>query len=377
MIRIKRELQDQILKRLKPNKVVVLTGARRVGKTFLLKEIISELKNDHLFLNGEDFNSHLLLERRSAENYRNLLGAKKILIIDEAQKIPGIGSILKLMVDEIKGIRIIVTGSSAFEMSNLTGEPLLGRKYSYTLHPLSVREQTQAETPLVRPDRLEHRLIYGNYPELLHIKDNRSKQEYLNEIINSYLFRDILSFENIRNSSKVFNLLRLIAFQTGGQVSYQELGNQLGMSKNTIEKYLDLLSKVFVLFKIEGFSKNLRKEITKSSKWYFFDNGIRNAIIANFNMSDLRSDSGQLWENFLASERLKYQQYKGVMVNNFFWRTYDRQEIDWIEEGGGKLKGFEFRNKEKGEKPPAAWIKTYPSASFEIISREKYFEWLS
>jgi len=377
MIRIKRELQDRIIKKLRPNKVVVITGARRVGKTFLLKEIISELKNEHLFLNGEDINTHLLLEKRSAEIYRNIIGSKKILVIDEAQKIPEIGSILKLIVDEIEGIRIIVTGSSAFDMTNKTGEPLVGRKHSFVLHPLSVREQAQAETPLIRSDRLEHHLLYGNYPELLHIDDNLSKQEYLNDIISSYLLRDILSFENIRNSSKVFNLLRLVAFQIGGQVSFNELGKQLGISKNTVEKYLDLLSKIFVVFKIEGFSKNLRKEITKSSKWYFYDNGIRNAVIANFNISDLRNDSGQLWENFLASERLKYQQFKGSTVNNFFWRTYDRQEIDWIEESGGKLNGYEFKNKNRSEKASAAWTRAYPAAGFEVIDRNSYYEWLS
>ena len=377
MIRIKRELQDKIIKKLQPNKVIVITGARRVGKTFLLKEIISGLASDHLFLNGEDINTHLLLEKRSAENYRYIIGSKKIVIIDEAQKIPEIGSILKLIVDEIEGIGIIITGSSAFDMTNLTGEPLVGRKHSFVLHPLSVKEQAQVETPLIQSDRLEHRLIYGNYPELLHIDDNLSKQEYLNDIISSYLLRDILSFENIRNSSKIFNLLRLISFQIGSQVSFHELGKQLGISKNTVEKYLDLLSKVFIIFKIEGFSKNLRKEITKSSKWYFYDNGIRNAVIANYNMPELRDDSGRLWENFLASERIKYQQYKGSAVNNFFWRTYDRQEIDWIEESGGKLNGFEFKNKDKGEKAPAAWTKAYPSASFEVIDRDKYFEWLS
>jgi predicted AAA+ superfamily ATPase len=243
MITIKRELQKLIMKKFRPNKVIVVTGARRVGKTFLLKEMITELKKDYIFLNGEDINTHLLLEKRSAENYRNFLGSKKILIIDEAQKIPEIGSILKLMVDEIKGIQIIVTGSAAFDLSNSTGEPLVGRMHSIILYPLSVREQAQAEKLLIRPDRMEHRLIYGNYPELLHIRDNKSKQEYLNEIISSYLFRDILSFENIRNSSKVFNLLRLIAFQTGSQVSFHELGQQLGISKNTVERYLDLLSK--------------------------------------------------------------------------------------------------------------------------------------
>ncbi len=376
MIKLKRELQDQILKKLQPNKVVVITGARRVGKTFLLKDIISKLEKDFLFLNGEDINTHLLLKKRSVENYRNVLGRKKILIIDEAQKIPEIGSILKLIVDEIDGIMVVVTGSSAFDIMNLTGEPLTGRKHSFILHPLSVREYAMEETALIRPDRLMQRLIYGNYPELLHIEENKSKQEYLNEIVSSYMLRDILSFENIRNSEKVINLLRLVAFQTGGLVSLLELGRQIGISKNTVEKYLDLLSKVFVLFKIEGFSRNLRKEITKSSKWYFYDNGIRNALIANFNMPDLRSDTGQLWENFLASERLKHQQYKRLKINNFFWRTYDHQEIDWIEEESGNLHGFEFKMKNRREIIPAAWKKAYPSASYRIISPENYFEWL-
>jgi hypothetical protein len=376
MIKLKRELQDQILKKLQPNKVVVITGARRVGKTFLLKDIISKLEKDFLFLNGEDINTHLLLKKRSVENYRNVLGRKKILIIDEAQKIPEIGSILKLIVDEIDGIMVVVTGSSAFDIMNLTGEPLTGRKHSFILHPLSVREYAMEETALIRPDRLMQRLIYGNYPELLHIEENKSKQEYLNEIVSSYMLRDILSFENIRNSEKVINLLRLVAFQTGGLVSLLELGRQIGISKNTVEKYLDLLSKVFVLFKIEGFSRNLRKEITKSSKWYFYDNGIRNAVIANFNMPDLRSDTGQLWENFLASERLKHQQYKRLKINNFFWRTYDHQEIDWIEEESGNLHGFEFKMKNRREIIPAAWKKAYPSASYRIISPENYFEWL-
>lgn len=377
MIRIKRELQDQILKKLQPNKVVVLTGARRVGKTFLLKDIISILDKDFLLLNGEDINTHLLLKKRSVENYSNILGGKRILLIDEAQKIPEIGSILKLIVDGIDGVRIIVTGSSAFDLLNLAGEPLTGRKHTFILHPLSVREYAVQETALIRPDRLMQRLLYGNYPELLHIEDTKSKQEYLNEIVSSYLLRDILSFENIRNSEKVINLLRLVAFQISGLVSLHEIGRQIGISKNTVEKYLDLLSKVFVLFKIEGFSRNLRKEITKSSKWYFYDNGIRNAVINNFNMPDLRNDSGQLWENFLASERLKHQQYKRLKVNNFFWRTYDHQEIDWIEEENGNLHGFEFKMKYRREIAPGAWKKAYPSASYMVISPENYFEWLS
>ena len=377
MIEIKRELKEQILKKLQPNKVVVITGARRVGKTFLLKEIISGQESDYLLLNGEDMNTHLLLEKHSVENYKNILGKNKILIIDEAQKIPEIGSILKLIVDEIKGIRIVVTGSSAFDINNLTGEPLAGRKHTFILHPLSVREHSQAEDQLSRPDRLNQKLIYGNYPELLHIDDPVSRQEYLNEIISSYLLRDILSFENVRNSAKIFNLLRLIAFQTGNLVSYNELGKQLGISKNTVEKYLDLLTKVFILFKIEGYSRNLRKEITKNCKWYFYDNGVRNAVISNFNTPELRNDNGQLWENFLASERLKHQQFNRIKSNNFFWRTYDRQEIDWIEEHGGKLDGYEFKIKSRRGQAPAAWRKAYPDAGYEEITRDNYFQWLT
>lgn len=376
MITVKRELKDQILKKLLPNKVVIISGARRVGKTFLVKEIISGLDSDYLLLNGEDMNTHILFEKRSIENYRNILGRKKTLIIDEAQRIPGIGLILKLITDEIKGIRILATGSSTFEISNMTGEPLTGRKHTFILHPLSIREHSQTENQLTRSDRLNQRLIYGNYPELLHIDEPVSRQEYLNEIISSYMLRDILSFENVRNSAKIFNLLRLIAFQTGNLVSYNELGKQLGISKNTAEKYLDLLSKVFVLFKIEGYSGNLRKEITKNCKWYFYDNGIRNAVIANFNPHELRNDTGQLWENFLASERLKYLQYKRIRSNNFFWRTYDRQEIDWIEEHGGILNGYEFKIKSKRDRPPAAWIKAYPNAGYEEITKENYYQWL-
>jgi predicted AAA+ superfamily ATPase len=374
---IRREIATLVKEKISPNKVIIITGARRVGKTFLLKDIIKDIGEPHLFLNGEDINTHVILTKRSVENYIQLMGSKKILIIDEAQMIPEIGNILKLIVDELHGIRVIVTGSSAFDLRNMTGEPLTGRKYTFNLFPLSEREFSQVDTPLESIDRLKQRLIFGNYPELLHIPDVSGKIDYLNEIISSYLLRDILVFENIKHSGKIFNLLRLIAFQTGSEVSYQELGAQLSMSKNTVEKYLDLLSKVFILYKVEGFSRNLRKEITKNAKWYFFDNGIRNAIIANFNNTELRNDTGQLWENYIISERLKYQQYKRKQANNFFWRTYDQQEIDWIEERDGVLSGFEFKWADLKAKAPETWRKTYPDAGFKVISTENYLDWLS
>jgi len=374
---IKREILDPVLKKIKPNKVLIISGARRTGKTFLLKEIIKNIKEPYLLLNGEDFNTGMLLSKRSVENYRQLMGSKKLLFIDEAQKIPEIGSILKLMVDELPGIRIIATGSSAFDLGNLTGEPLTGRKYTFNLFPLSEREFNHTENPVDRPDLLKQRLVFGCYPELINFWDVSEKKDYLNELVSSYLLRDILAYENIRHSGKIFNLLRLLAFQIGNEVSYNEIGTNLSMSKNTVEKYLDLLSKVFILFKVEGFSRNLRKEVTKSPKWYFYDNGIRNAIVASFNAIDIRNDTGQLWENYMISERIKYQHYKQYRANNYFWRTYDQQEIDWIEEREGEINGFEFKWSETQVKVPAAWRNTYPNAGFTVINRENYSEWLT
>ncbi len=377
MIFLRRELASFIRKRLKPGKVVIINGARRTGKTFLLRELLKNVRDPYLLLNGEDITTHAILENRTVENYTQIFGSKKIVAIDEAQRIPEIGFILKLIIDELPEICIIATGSSAFDLMNLTGEPLTGRKYTFTLFPFSEKEYSQTETQVERPDRLRQRLVYGNYPELLNIPDESEKKDYLNELVSSYLLRDILLFENIKHSAKIFNLLRLIAYQIGNPVSYNELGTQLSMSKNTIEKYLDLLSKVFILKKIEGFSCNLRKEITKNPKWYFLDNGIRNTVIASFNKIELRNDIGQLWENYMIAERLKFQNNNRISVNNFFWRTYDKQEIDLIEEREGTLSGFEFKWAETRSKPPKAWIKTYPSANYLIINRENYYKWLT
>jgi len=375
---ITRILENQLIKSLIPQKVVILLGPRRVGKTVLIKQVIEKLQEPYLLLNGEDFSVVEILSRRSVQHYKNLLGDKRVLLIDEAQKIPEIGKVLKLMVDEITGIRILVTGSSAFDIDKYTGEPLTGRKKTLNLYPLSEAEYNQIETLIEKRDNLRERLIYGNYPELIHIKDRADKSDYLREIVNSYLLKDILAYENIKSSDKILSLLRLIAFQMGGEVSYQELGKQLSMSKNTVEKYLDLLSKVYVIHKVGGFSRNLRKEVTKSSKWYFYDNGLRNLIIANLNPIELRNDMGQLWENYIISERLKYQQYNRRIVNNYFWRTYDQQEIDWVEERGGKLYGYEFKwNASKKVKVPKGWATNYQESEFKVIHPENYLDWIS
>lgn len=373
---LKRELTEKILSKLQANKVVIVYGARRVGKTVLVENILYQLDEPVLILNGEDINVHDKLANRSIENYKQIVGTNKLVYIDEAQKIPEIGLKLKLMVDEIPGLKIIISGSSSIDIHHVAGEPLTGRKYSFNLYALSEKEYNQIENPIEKIDKVRERLVFGNYPELIHIPDRENKMDYLNEMVSSYLLKDILVFENIKNSQKIFNLLRLIAFQIGNEVSMQELGKKLSISKNTVEKYLDLLSKVYILHKVEGFSRNLRKEITKNSRWYFLDNGIRNAVIANFNPIESRNDVGQLWENYMISERIKFLEYHKISSNNYFWRTYEQQEIDWVEERDGSLFGYEFKWKETKVKTPSQWNKAYPEASFNVIHVNNFENWL-
>jgi predicted AAA+ superfamily ATPase len=301
-----------------------------------------------------------------------------MLLIDEAQKIPEIGQILKLMVDEIEGVKIIATGSSMFDLTNKLGEPLTGRKATFYLYPLAQREFAAEENLVQTKANLEERLVYGSYPELIQHQSNDDKAAYLNELVNSYLLKDILEHDGVRNAGKMRDLLRLIAYQVGKEVSLDELGKQLGINKNTVERYLDLLSKVFVIYRLQGFNRNLRKEVTKSSKWYFYDNGIRNTLIANFSPIGFRNDKGELWENYLLSERIKFQQYTGMIVNNYFWRTYQQQEIDWVEERGGELFAYEMKwSADKKAKVPSAWNTGYPESQFEVITTANYLDWIS
>ena len=375
---INRTIASQILESLVPNKVVVLVGPRRVGKTVLIEQLVNSIGEPYLLLNGEDFAVREILARRTVQNYINLLGGRRVVLIDEAEKIPDIGNILKLMVDQIKGLRLLVTGSSAFDIQNYTGEPLTGRKITFNLYALSEEELNQTESIFEKKDNLYKRLVYGNYPELIQLSGDKQKENYLREIVNSYLLKDILAFENIRNSDKILDLLRLIAFQIGKEVSLQELGNQLDMSKNTVDKYLDLLSKVYVIHKVRGFSRNLRKEITKNSRWYFLDNGLRNILVANVNPISARNDIGMLWENYVISERIKFQRYHQLTVNNYFWRTYDQQEIDWVEEHGGRLYGYEMKwNPGKRPKAPISWEKSYPDSDFQVIHPDNYLDWIT
>lgn len=372
-----RIVEAQVKKYLKPNKVVVLLGPRRVGKTFLIQQLLSSTQEPFVLLNGEDVATRELFARRSKVALAKMLNGSSFLIIDEAQKIPNIGNALKLMVDTIEGLKVLITGSSAFDVENYTGEPLTGRKITFKLYSISEQEIAKVANPLHQVDQLYASLIYGNYPELLQMETDEEKHLYLRELLNSYLLKDILTFETIKNSDKIIDLLRLIAFQVGSEVSTSELANSLQLSRNTVEKYLDLLTKVFIIVRIGGFSRNLRKEVNKSSRYYFLDNGIRNILIGNLNPIHLRNDMGILWENYMISERIKFQNYNHVLVYNYFWRTYDQQEIDWVEDRGGKLYGYEFKwNPKKKAKAPTAWSKAYPDSEFEVINPANYTDWL-
>lgn len=371
---IYREFQGQI----KPGRVLILLGARRVGKTHLLKQIASKLPEAQtLFLNGEDQRTIDRMAERSVENFKLLLGSAKFLFIDEAQNIPDIGGKLKLLVDEMPDVHVIVTGSSMFELNNKLGQPLVGRSHVIQLFPLAQIEYQTQENTVETFSKLEQRLIFGSYPELLNFSDNEEKIDYLEGIVSSYLLKDILAYEGIKKADKIIDLLRLIAFQIGNEVSLDELAiNLKGISRNTIESYLDLLSKVFIIYPVKGFSRNLRKEISKSNRWYFYDNGIRNALIRNYNPLNLRNDQGQLWENYLMAERMKVNAYLKRRVNTYFWRTYDQQEIDLIEESGIDLSAFEFKWKMNKVKIPAAWKNNYHSATFEVIHYENYLNFV-
>lgn len=367
---------EKLKKLATPGKVVVIYGARRTGKTTLLKEFLKNESKTHLLVSGEDITVHSYLSSRSVEKLTAFVGNAKLLVVDEAQKIPNIGVNLKMIVDHLSGIRIVVTGSSSFDLARHTGEPLTGRKYTLKLFPLAQMEIGQIEKIHQTQANLENRLIFGSYPEVVLMQDNQGREQYLKEIVSSFLYKDILELDGIRHSAKIIRLLQLLAFQIGKEVSLSELGTSLSMSKNTVERYLDLLEKAFVLQRLSGFSRNLRNEITKNCRYYFLDNGVRNALINNFNLLQQRNDCGELWENYLIMERLKKQEYLDASANNYFWRTYTKQEIDFVEERKGRLFGYEMKWGKAKPKPPKIWQSAYPESSFELINRENYLKFI-
>jgi hypothetical protein len=373
---INRKLQAKIMARIAPNKAVLIFGARRVGKTVMLRQIVSNYPGRTMVLNGEDFDTLALLENRSIANYRHLLNGIDLLAIDEAQNIPQIGNILKLIVDEIPGIKVVASGSSSFDLLNKTGEPLVGRSTQFVLTPFSQRELAQIESPLETYQNLESRLIYGSYPEVVMMNDYDRKTDYLRDIVGAYLLKDILTIDGIKNSNKMRDLLRLIAFQLGSEVSYEEIGKQLGMSKTTVEKYLDLLEKVFIIYRLGAYSRNLRKEVTKAGKWYFYDNGIRNSIIGAFSPLAVRQDVGALWENYIIGERRKANFNDGLRKEFYFWRTYDKHEIDLIEDNMNSLTAFEFKWGNKMPSAPTPFKEAYPTADFHVVNRDNYLDFI-
>jgi predicted AAA+ superfamily ATPase len=370
---IEKKIEDELGKQ----KVIMLYGTRRAGKTTIIENIAARHGNDVLLLQGEDMQVASLLQQRTVANYSQLTTGKKIVIIDEAQAIPEIGRILKLMIDNVKGISIIATGSSSFDLVYHTGEPLVGRNIVHYLYPIAQVELTALEDRLTTLKNLEQRLIYGGYPELWHLSDSREQENYLKQIVNGYLLKDLLTLENVKGAGVLYKLLQMLAWQVGSQVSTTELGNSLQLNKATVERYLDLLSKVFIIFPLSGYSNNLRKEVTKSKKWYFYDNGIRNALIDNFSPLQNRIDTGQLWEQYILSERMKFNSYRGHHPQYFFWRTYDGQEIDLLElDNRQHLQALECKWQTRKVKIPAAFAKAYPDAKFMTIHQGNYLEWI-
>lgn len=374
---IKREIQNDIEKRLFRKKVVIIYGARRVGKTTLIREIQKKFQDISLYLNCDEPDIREALTDKTSTELKSFIGPKQLVIIDEAQRVRNIGLTLKLIVDNYPEIQIISTGSSSFELSNQTVEPLTGRKYEYFLYPFSISELKSIYSNIEIDRLLEKRIIFGMYPEI--VINEFENERNLKEITRSYLYKDVLQYQHIRNPEILEKLLQALALQLGNEVSYNELSNSLGIDKKTVQSYISILEKAFVIFKLGPFSKNLRNEIKKLRKIYFIDTGIRNALINNLNPFTLRNDIGVLWENFLIMERLKNTSNNFLSKNIYFWRTHQKEEIDLIEESTDYISAYEFKWKNKKtvkEKAPKAFSDKYKNISFKIVDRKNYQEFL-
>jgi len=373
---IERSLARIIKNRLGKGKIILVFGPRQVGKTTLLKEMFADGQSNLLWLNGDEADVRELWANTTSTRLKTLIGKNKLLLIDEAQRIENIGVTLKLIVDNIKNVQVVVTGSSAFELSNRLQEPLTGRKYEYFLYPLSFSEMVNHSGAMDEQRLLEHRLVFGYYPEV--VTGIGEEREILSLLANSYLYKDLLAVENLKKPAFLEKLLQALALQVGSEVSYNELGQFVGADNQTIERYIDLLEKAFIVFRLQALSRNVRNEIKKTRKVYFYDNGIRNTIIKNFNPLNMRQDVGALWENFLISERMKKNHYGGKQVNRFFWRTKQQQEIDYIEEYDGKLHVYEFKwNPAKRVQFSKTFTNAYPGSETDVISQENYIDFLT
>jgi uncharacterized protein len=373
---IARILENQLQDRFFSGKAIILVGPRQVGKTTLLRTILAARTEEILWLNGDDPDTRQILASVTTTLWRRLIGSAKIIVVDEAQRIENIGLKLKLITDQIPDVQLIASGSSAFEMANRINEPLTGRKWEYNLYPIAFVEM-EAHHGLLKEQRLlEQRLVYGYYPDV--VTGTPDEREILNGIAESYLFRDILSWGNIRKPDRLMVLLQALAYQLGSEVSYQELSRTVGLDNQTVENYIQLLERAYIVYRLPPLSRNLRKELKTKRKIYFYDNGIRNAVISQFQTLEIRRDVGALWENFLLAERTKMLAYRKRYANQFFWRTADQQEIDYIEERDGKMWAFEFKwNPKRKTRFSKTFLRAYPEHETMVVTRDNYFDFIA
>ncbi len=373
---IVREIEDILIQRLNKNKIIVIVGPRQVGKTTLLKQLAAKLQKKHLFLNCDEPDIRSMLTMPTSDYLKTIIGDAELIFIDEAQRVQDIGITLKLMIDNIPGKQIIVTGSSALELSNSINEPLTGRKFEYKMFPLCFQELVDNKGFLYENRLLENRLLYGSYPDVVNNQGN--EREILTNIVSSYLYKDIFDFQDIRKPEIIETLIQALALQVGSEVSIHEIARTIGVDSSTIRRYIDLLEKSYVIFHLRSYSKNVRNELKKSTKIYFYDNGVRNALISNFKPLALRNDKGALWENYLISERMKRIQYSLGYSKSYFWRTTQQQEIDYIEDRDGTLNCFEFKwNPSKKAALSQTFTSNYPDHTFDLINPENYSNFLS
>lgn len=357
-------------------KVLVIYGPRRVGKTTLVNMLLEGINLKYKVDSGDNIRIRNILSSEDFNQIREYASGYDLIVIDEAQQIPGIGTGLKILIDQIPGLKVIATGSSSFNLEQQVGEPLTGRKKTVLLYPFSQMELAAIHNRFELKEKLEEFLVYGSYPEVHTANTIEDKKEILRDLVDSYLLKDILGFDRLRSPKQLLDLIKLLAFQVGHEVSVHELAKKIGLNTRTVERYLYLLEKGFVIYRIGAYSKNLRNEITRKAKYFFFDNGIRNGIIHQFNSLDLRNDTGQLWENFMMSERQKYLQQKRLYVNRFFWRSYRQNEIDYIEESNNHLTAFEFKWGKSSPALPKEFTELYGTVDFHTINRENYLDFV-
>ena len=373
MTNITRTIQHSILQRLEDRKAIIVMGARQVGKTTLLHQLIND--SDAMWLTGDDAPTRTLLSDIGIERLKALIGNRKVIIIDEAQRIKNIGLTIKLIVDNIPTVKVLATGSSSFELANVINEPLTGRKWQYTLFPLSFAELTAHSNLLSERAMLEHRLVYGSYPEV--VTSPADEKKVLEQLAESYVYKDVLDLGQLRKNDELITLVKALAYQIGNEVVYSELAQLCRLDSKTVEKYISILEQAYIVFRLGSFSRNLRNELRHSRKIYFYDTGIRNALINNYAPVEMRSDAGQLFENYMIVERMKYCQRSNRLCNRYFWRTTSQSEIDYIEESDGILSAFEFKwNPRRKASLPQSFSNAYPGTDFAVVNPDNYDQFL-